>query len=68
MSDYEKYVTIINTIYDCTNKMRQAYDNPDNINHLDSIDEYKKRVIELADNFTKEGNNNPKQEMETLGE
>jgi hypothetical protein len=25
-------------------------------------------VIELADNFTKEGTNNPKQEMETLGE
>ena len=27
MTDYEKYVTIINTIYDCTNKMRKAYDN-----------------------------------------
>ncbi|MBQ6538732.1 MAG: hypothetical protein IJL76_00440 [Bacilli bacterium] len=67
MSDYEKYVTIINTIYDCTNKMRQAYDNQDNIAHLDSIDEYKNKVVELAENYSKDENNN-KQEMETLGE
>ena len=68
MSDHEKYVTIINTIYDCTNKMRQAYDNPDNISHLDSIDEYKNKAIELAENFTKEVNKEPQQEMEALGE
>ena len=66
MTDYEKYVTIINTIYDCTNKMRKAYDNSDNIAHLDSIDEYKEKVIKLASNYKKDGNNT-KQEMETLG-
>ena len=67
MSDYEKYVTIINTIYDCTSKMRKAYDNPDNITHLDSIDEYKNNVIEIAENFSKD-KSNQKQEMESLGE
>ena len=68
MTDYEKYVTIINTIYDCTNKMREAYDNPDNIAHLDSIDVYKNKVVELAENYSKDGNNDNKQEMESLGE
>lgn len=68
MSDYEKYVTIINTIYDCTSKMRKAYDNPDNIAHLDSIDEYKKKVVELAENYSKDKNQTKKQEMESLGE
>ncbi len=66
MSDYEKYVTIINTIYDCTSKMREAYDNQDNIAHLDSIDEYKNKVVELAENYSKD--KNKKQEMESLGE
>ncbi len=66
MSDYEKYETIINTIYDCTSKMREAYDNPDNTAHLDSIDAYKNKVIELAKNYSKD--EQPKQEMESLGE
>jgi hypothetical protein len=48
--------------------MRQAYDNQDNISHLDSIDEYKNRIMELAENYSKDESKSSNQEMETLGE
>ncbi len=67
MSDYDKYVTIINTIYDCTNKMRKAYDDSDNISHIDTIDAYKDKVVQLASNYSKE-KQNQQPGMESLGQ
>ena len=51
MSEYNQFVTAINKIFDYINKMRAGWDDQDNINYIESIEEYKKKVIENANLF-----------------
>ena len=71
MSEYNQYVTAINKIFDYLAKMKAGWTSIDNKNYIDSIEEYKKVVIENAAKFDK--TNPPKQSekvesLEALGD
>lgn len=51
MSDYNAYVTSINKIFDYLSKMKVGWSSLDNKNYIESIEEYKKDVIQNADKF-----------------
>lgn len=53
MDDYNKYVTAVNKIFDYISKMRIAWSNIDNINYIDSIEEFKNAVTSNAEAFKK---------------
>lgn len=53
MDDYNKYVTAVNKIFDYISKMRIGWPNTDNINYLDSIEEFKNAVTSNAEAFKK---------------
>lgn len=67
MSEYNKYVSAINKIFECTNKMKENWKNSDNISYIENIEEYKQVVIESAKLFE---NNTPISQppMEELGD
>ncbi len=52
MTEYNQYVIAINKIFECTNKMRENWKNIDNINYIESIEEYKQIVIDNAKLFS----------------
>lgn len=54
MSDYNAYVTSINKIFDYLSKMKVGWSSLDNKNYIESIEEYKKNVIQNADKFKTE--------------
>ncbi|MBR3146046.1 MAG: hypothetical protein IKF47_02155 [Bacilli bacterium] len=54
MSDYNAFVTSINKIFDYLSKMKTGWSSLDNKNYIESIEEYKKTVIENADKFKTE--------------
>ena len=54
MSDYNAYVTSINKIFDYLSKMKVGWSSLDNKNYIESIEEYKKDVIQNADKFKTE--------------
>ena len=54
MQDYNKYVTSVNKIFDLINKMKAGWNNIDNINYIESIEEYREQVAASADEFKKE--------------
>lgn len=51
MSEYNQYVTAINKIFDYLAKMKTGWNNIDNLNYIESIEEYKKIVASSADSF-----------------
>lgn len=63
MQDYNTYVTSINKIYDYLSKMKIGWTSLDNKNYIESIEEYKKIVIEKAEVFKTAP---PKEEIESL--
>lgn len=67
--DYNKYATAINKIFESINKMKTAWDNPDNLNYISKIEEYKEIVIEQSKIIQTLDNtpSNPT-EMEELGQ
>ncbi len=70
MSDYNQYITSINKIFDYLAKMKAGWNNLDNLNYIESIEEYKRTVINNADTFknTKvEKKSNKASNLETLG-
>ena len=70
MSDYNQYVTSINKIFDYLAKMKAGWNNLDNLNYIESIEEYKQTVINNADTFknTKvEKKSNKASNLEALG-
>lgn len=70
MSDYNQYITSINKIFDYLAKMKAGWNNLDNLNYIESIEEYKQTVINNADTFknTKvEKKSNKASNLETLG-
>ena len=48
MKDYNEYVTAINKIFDYLEKMKAGWDSQDNMNYIESIEEYKQDVIRTA--------------------
>lgn len=70
MSDYNQYITSINKIFDYLAKMKAGWNNLDNLNYIESIEEYKRTVINNADTFknTKvEKKSNKASNLEALG-
>ena len=45
MSDYNQYITAVNKIFDYLEKMKAGWNNLDNINYIESIEEYKQIVV-----------------------
>lgn len=46
--DYNKYALAINKIFECLNKMKTGWNNPDNLNYISKIEEYQELVVEQA--------------------
>ena len=68
MSEYNEYVTAVNKIFDYLNKMKAGWTSADNKNYIESIEEYKKVVIESANKFNKTNpSNNNQESLEALG-
>ena len=65
MSDYNKYVTAVNKIFDLIGKMKIGWNNIDNINYIESIEEYRQQVAANAEQFKKELP--PDKQLEALG-
>ena len=57
MNNYDKYVQIINKIFECTNLMKEALPTQDNIAYIEGIEEYKEEVVEASKKYSKAKNN-----------
>ena len=51
MSDYNKYVTAVNKIYEVAGKLKVNYPDNDNLNLIESIEEAKSAVVAGAKLF-----------------
>lgn len=49
MSDYNKYVSSINKIFEILAKMKTGWSSIDNLNYIETIEEYKQIVSKTAD-------------------
>ena len=69
MSDYNKFVTAINKVFDYLNKMKAGWNDQDNLNYIESIEEYKSIVVANANIFKtpQNQNNNKSTSLEVLG-
>ncbi len=65
--DYNQYANAINKIFQCINKMKQAWPNPTNISNIEKIEEYREVVVEKSKQL-QEQLNSQKPAMEELGE
>jgi len=54
MDNQQKYVNLINKIFECTEVLKKGYNNIDNINHITEIEEYNKSIVEALNQFKKE--------------
>lgn len=77
MSEYKEYVTAVNKIFDYIAKMKAGWNSTDNINYIETIEEYKSVVANSVNLFKNNDNNqttsqktsNPQQSsgLEALG-
>lgn len=51
MSEYKEYVTAVNKIFDYINKMKAGWNSQDNINYIETIEEYKSTVANSVNLF-----------------
>ena len=51
MSEYNQYVTAINKIFDYLAKMKTGWNSTDNLNYIESVEEYKQTVASRANDF-----------------
>ena len=65
MSDYNQYVTAVNKIFDYITKMKAGWNSQDNINYIESIEEYKSAVTDNAEKFKQPAAPSPN--VEALG-
>ena len=65
MKEYNEYVTAINKIFDYLAKMKAGWNSLDNLNYIESIEEYKQLVASSAENF-KTTKTPPKEDPETI--
>lgn len=71
MSEYNQYVTAVNKIFDYLSKMKAGWNGQDNLNYIESIEEYKQEVISGANIFKTKTPPPAKEEsknMEVLGD
>lgn len=54
MSEYKEYVTAVNKIFDYISKMKAGWSSQDNINYIETIEEYKSTVANSVNLFKKE--------------
>ena len=64
MSEYKEYVTAVNKIFDYISKMKAGWNSPDNINYIETIEEYKSVVINSV-NLFKQGEATKNTEQQT---
>lgn len=67
MSDYNKYVGAVNKIFELVAKMKSSWPDQDNINYLESVEEYKQIVIDNANLFDNHVSKLDDNKMEELG-
>lgn len=67
MSEYNQYVTAINKIFDYLSKMKAGWNSLDNMNYIESIEEYKSIVVENAEVFKNSKPQNNVESLEALG-
>ena len=53
MTDYDKYVTAVNKIFECLNKMKIVWTSQDNLNYIEKIEAYKNKVISSSKEIEK---------------
>ena len=53
MSEYNQYVTAINKVFYNLEKMKTGWDDLDNLNYIESVEEYKQIVVSKANEFKK---------------
>lgn len=66
MSEYNLYVKTINIIFENLEKMKNGWKSIDNLNYIESIEEYKKVISKNSDLF-KNQNLNKIEVLEELG-
>ena len=66
MSDYNQYITAVNKIFDYLSKMKVGWNSQDNLNYIESIEEYKQIVVNSLSLFKNqpETNNELKEDDE----
>lgn len=65
MNNYNSYVDAINKIFEYLELMKKELDDQNNLNYIESIEEYKDAIISNAD-LLKENGETPKK-VEALG-
>ena len=68
MNEYSQYVTTVNKIFDYLEKMKAGWDSLDNLNYIESVEEYKNAVIKYAEVFKTPKPIPMTGELETLGD
>ena len=68
MNEYNQYVTTVNKIFDYLEKMKAGWDSLDNLNYIESVEEYKTAVIKYAEVFKTPKPIPMTGELETLGD
>ncbi len=63
--NYNDYANAVNKIFECINKMKVAWPNPNNISNIEKIEEYRNTVIEKSKQIQLELNKNV--QLEELG-
>ena len=67
MNQYNEYVKAVNKIFEIVTKMKTTWKTQDNINYIDSIEEYKQIIIDNAKKFEATSVPEP-QQLEELGD
>ena len=65
MNNYNNYVDAINKIFEYLEVMKKEFNDPDNLNYIASIEEYKDAIISNAELLK---SNKIKQKVEALGD
>ena len=68
MSDYNKYVTAINKIFDYLAKMKAGWNSLDNVNYIESIEEYKQVITNSAEEIKTTKKEEKIESLEALGD
>lgn len=61
MSEYNTYVRAINKIFEVLGKIKPNWQDPDSLNYISTIEEYRQIVIDSASTFSK-SKSTPKEE------
>ena len=68
MSEYNEYVTAINKIFDYLAKMKAGWNSLDNVNYIESIEEYKQVITNSAEEIKTTKKEEKIESLEALGD